>query len=424
MKKQKGVVLISTITLLYILLVTGIALVSLAIITLRYMQKAHLSAQALNIAEGGIDKAVWSLNHIPHYSGEENTPLGEGKFSISIQDIGSEKIIESTAQIPNIPPYLAQKKIRVRVTPNPQGEGISFRYAVQVGEGGLRLNSNSRINGNVSSNGSITGDANSEIRGEARANGNIFGDTNHEIYGDVYAFGNISGEGNYKIFGDAYATGTISDPPEVEGDRYPNQDPSNLPPIDPLPTINYDYWKAQANVNNDPYLGDLELNSQSLPLGPKKIEGNLTLTNSSLTLTGPIHVTGNFEMNSNSHLYLDEDFRSNGTVLIVDGTIRINSNAIIHPTSADPKGYILLVTTSSSSPAIEINSNSSGGVYYALEGTLQINSNGDVVAIVAKQLILNANAELNYDEGLASAYFSTGPGGSWIIKRGSWEIFY
>jgi len=52
---------------------------------------------------------------------------------------------------------------------------------------------------------------------------------------------------------------------------------------------------------------------------------------------------------------------------------------------------------------------------------LQINSNGTIVAMAANKLVLNSNATLTYDEGLASAQFSGGPGGSWQIRKGSYQ---
>jgi len=169
----------------------------------------------------------------------------------------------------------------------------------------------------------------------------------------------------------------------------------------------------------------MEINSGSAQLGPKKIQGNLTInSNASLTINGPIYVTGNFAMNSNAKLSLNQSFGSKGTVIIVDGTVIISSNAIIYPTSASPKGYIMIVTTNTSTNATEINSNSAGGIFYALNGGIQINSNGHAVCVVGKQLTLNSNATLDYDIGLASSVFTSGPGGSWVAQPETWKEIY
>ena len=143
-------------------------------------------------------------------------------------------------------------------------------------------------------------------------------------------------------------------------------------------------------------------------------------SNTCLKITGPLYVQGNFEMNSNSKLYLDESFGSSGTVIVIDGTIKLNSNSYIYSTSASPKGYIILATENSGTPAVELNSNSSNSIIYAPNGEVQINSNGKVVEVAAKKLTLNSNATLDYDQGLASATFTSGPGGTFSIIPGTW----
>jgi len=382
--RNQGIALFTTIVFIYLLMILGLSLAALIARGINSAYHDYLNLKVMNIAEAGVDKAIWSLNNLENYQGETKTALGDGGFDIAmVPEPNGDRAIEVTAYLPFNPPYQAQIKIKARAQQTPSEEGVSFHYAVQNGNGGLVLQANSKINGSVYSNGSIQGASNSQING------------------------------------DAYAVGTISSPyPAVSGNRYPNSPPTTLP------SLNYDFWKAQANANNDPYEGDLTINSAT-SLGPKKIQGNLTLNGgANLKVTGPIYVTGNFVMNSNSQMYLDPSFQSKGTVLIVDGTINISSNTAILPTNANPKGYLLLVTTNSSDSAINISSNTSSGIFYALGGTINLNSNAKVVAVVGKKLVLASNAQLDYDLGLASAVFTSGPGGVWQFKAGSWEIIY
>lgn len=270
----------------------------------------------------------------------------------------------------------ALRTIRASVA---SGDGIAFAYAVHVGTSGLTMNSSSRVNGTVYTNGSITGFQSSQIQG------------------------------------DAYAAGTISSPkPTITGVRQPGA------PVIPLPEVDIQYWKDQANINNDPYVGNLAFGGSSNNLlGPKKIQGNLTLNNSArLTIRGPLHITGNLELNSSSDLYIDESFGSAGTVIVVDGVVRFNSSADIHSTSANPKGYILLLCAGTGTVA-EFNSSASAGVLvHAPNGTIQINSSAHAAGLVGKGLTLNSSATVDYDVGLAGAQFSAGPSGGFEIS--SW----
>src|SRR3989344_261019 len=384
-RKQKG----GFVLLLGIIAITAIVILSASQFErvanfVRFGNNKVLQGQAISLAEAGVDYALWQLNENAGdwYDSDGEVNVGtSGTFFVTVTDATANiKNVVATGYIPNsINP---RKQITVKTQVVIDNQTIAFNYAAQTDLGGVEMYSNAVVNGNVYTNGNITGFSNSRINGEA------------------------------------WAAGTISspDPTITVPPPHPNQATKDLP------TFVAQYWKDAANINNDPYIGTLEYNSGSHNLGPRKIEGNLTLnSNSWVTLQGPVHVTGNFAMNSNTRLYLDESFGTTGTVVIVDGTIQLNSNAEVFSTSATPKGYIILASTSTSSTAIELNSNAKAGVLYALSGTLQINSNGTIVAMAANKLVLNSNATLTYDEGLASAQFSGGPGGSWVIRKGSYQ---
>lgn len=125
---------------------------------------ALASSQAQALAEAGIDKAVYELNANSGYSGENNTALGNGTFTVSVASIDSiTKRITVTSSVPNDIHPTATKTIRATVGIN--SSAVSFRYGVQTGQGGVQLDNNATIqgnlfsNGNVSGGGSITGDA-------------------------------------------------------------------------------------------------------------------------------------------------------------------------------------------------------------------------------------------------------------------------
>jgi cytoskeletal protein CcmA (bactofilin family) len=318
------------------------------------------------LAEAGQEDAIYRIVAGKNHSTEEILSIGGHAATTTITQVGSTWTITSEGDITT-----SIRRLKTTLADN-SSVGISFNFGAHIGSGGLTMASNSEVNGNVHSNGNITGSSNTDI------------------------------------YGDASAVGIISSPnPDVSGTK--TEGASSIP----LPPIDLDFWRSQANINNDPIAGNYILGSGSDSFGPKKVAGDFTLDgNSQFTVTGALHVTGDLLMDSNSEMFLDEGFANNGTVIVVDGTITFESNADIHGTSASPKGYILFVTPSTSSVAIEVNSNSTLETgLYATAGTVKMGSNGDLVMITAETLNLESNASLNYDTGLANSIFTSGSQG-------------
>lgn len=132
-------------------------------------------SQALAIAEAGIDKAVYELNQSSSYSGESNTALGNGAFSVSVASInGNTKRLTVTGVVPNTASPAATKTIQVTVSIN--SSVVSFRYGIQAGDGGVSMSNGASIignlfsNGNVTGSGTITGDATVAVGTDPTAN--------------------------------------------------------------------------------------------------------------------------------------------------------------------------------------------------------------------------------------------------------------
>jgi len=375
---NRGFALIIALSIITAVLLLSVGVISYSVFEYKTSNKNVSNLQAFSLAEAGLQKAIQKLNDDPSYRGETNTSLSPGAYTIIVTQNGNNFVINSSGYIPDYQNYKSKKSLRIGLSSSTQN--VSFNYALQAGVDGIEMRSNSSISGNAYSNGAITGASNSAING------------------------------------DAFAVGSISSPkPVVTGQKVEGTSPSDMP------TIDYDYWKNQANINNDPYTGNLILGGIS-EIGPKKIIGNLTIdTGATITLKGPLYITGNIELKSNSRIILDSGFGSMGTVIISDGTIVLNSNSQIVNTTATPKGYILLVSLSNANPAILVDSNISGGIFYCLEGVLKLNSNNHIVTAAAKKILLESNSNVEYDTGLASTQFSGGPGGGLVLQKGSWQ---
>lgn len=378
-----GQVLVFAVIIMTVALILAASLFTRTTDFLRFGSSGITQEQASSLAEAGIDRALWQLNKTAgSYTGETNTPLGTtGTFTVAVTNKSSSlKTITATGFVPDAASPRSKRTIKVDVAID--NTIIAFNFAVQVGTGGVIMHNSSQINGGVYSNA------------------------------------DISGTGPSTITGDAYAVGNITSPPTVFGKTKTNQPPSQMPALD------YQSWKDQANINNDSITCSPTCTiSNNTTIGPRKYIGNLTLSNNAIvTLEGPVYVTGNFTMvNGNTTLKLDDSFGSRGTVLLVDGIIDLSNGGMVSPTNANPKGYIIVATTSAASPAITISQTGATAIFYALNGGAQLQNSAQVSALISKSLTMQNGAELFYDQGLASSSFTSGPGGSWQVIKGTYK---
>jgi type II secretory pathway component PulJ len=73
---------------------------------------------AFNLAEAGIDKAIAELSRSPFYRGEEDTPLGEGTFTVSVltsEKNPEEMFIISTGYLPHSAEPKAKRTVKVTI---------------------------------------------------------------------------------------------------------------------------------------------------------------------------------------------------------------------------------------------------------------------------------------------------------------------
>jgi Tfp pilus assembly protein PilX len=388
-KKSPGQILIVGIIFMAVILILSATLFSRVANYIHFNSNDITREQATNLAEAGLEKALWQLNQTAgSYTGEANTALGTtGTFTVQITPKSSNvKTVTVTGYVPNSTNPRAKRTIKTDAVIS--DTIIAFNYGVQVGTSGLNMGQSSQVVGSVYSNKTGT---------------------------------SITGNLSSTITGDAWAVGTISNPPSVPpGKKHENQSPTQMPAVD------YQYWKDTATVGGvidctqTPSACNLTGSGTAI-IGNKKYLGNLTLGQSKVvTMNGPVYVTGNLDMGQSSRINLDNSYGSNSTVLILDGTIDIGQSAQINPTNATPKGYIMLVTTTTDT--IDISQSGVNAIFYALNATVSLGQSTHATAIIAKGLTLGQSTILTYDNGLASTDFSSGPGGSWAIKKGTYRF--
>lgn len=381
--------------------------------SIRQFKDANMSINSKKsffLSESGVEDAYYRLIKNKPLSQSETLSLDSNTASITIETLpGNLKEISSVGDVLD-----HDRKNVLKVS---GGDGIVFKYGTQAGQGGFVFQNNSHVDGNIYSNGNITGSNNAYVTGDAFAAGGSI--TNMRVgysgTGDAHA--------NYVA--DSTVTGTIycqigednNKPCDTSGE---NPEPEDLPIADE----NISEWKNQAESGGT-YSGNMIISTPTV-LGPKKIQGDLTI-DSTLTLAGTIYVTG--KMIINGGVELSPTYMENSGVMIADKYIVI-SNGVVFENSGTPGSYILILSESScdksmsGSPcfgnnAIDVSNNSDVSIVNAQKGTVYFSNNATVKEAVGNKIELKNNVGITYGSGIISANFTSGPSGSWVMK--SWE---
>jgi Tfp pilus assembly protein PilX len=186
----------------------------------------------------------------------------------------------------------------------------------------------------------------------------------------------------------------------------------------PISEANMQDWKDAA-LEGGVHSGNYILDGTTGSIGPKKIQGDLMVqNNATLTVSGTLWVTGNINISNNATVRLTSSYGSGSGVIIADGTVSIGNNVSFNG-SGTSGSYIMVVTTSSSTSAINLQNNAGAVVLYAANGTVNVANNAGAASINGYQINLSNNAVITYQTGLANANFVNGPSGSWSAT--SWR---
>ena len=97
---SKGQILFFSLIFTGIFLALSGGLISYTLINTTAEGQAVAKAQALALAEAGADKAIYELNQDQNYSGETNTVLGPGTFTVTLTTINQNtKRITATGNV-------------------------------------------------------------------------------------------------------------------------------------------------------------------------------------------------------------------------------------------------------------------------------------------------------------------------------------
>jgi hypothetical protein len=433
---HQGYILLLTLVFFAILFTAATAYLNFVTSSTRSALLDIENAQALTLAEAGMDEAVYELNQNPGYTGESDTALGSGVFTVSVASVDSKtKRVTATGYVPNSQSPLATKTIRATV--GITDSVVSFHYGVQSGQGGFILNNSSKITGNVFSGGSIIGNNNNYILGDIVSSG-----PTGEVYG-VHATGTVYahtiGKANVStvVDKDAYYTTKINT--TVTGVSHPNSPDQPTAPL-PIPDDQITAWESQAEaggtISSCDGSGDYNITSNTT-LGPKKIACNLVVKGSGVTLsvTGPIWVVGDITTQTGPTIRIDPSLGSANVGIIADdpaapldrGLIDIGQSTVFQGSGA-PGSFVFLISQNKSAEqggskvAVSMGQGASALVAYANHGLINLNQSVSVKEVTGYKIALFQSANVVYDTGLPSTVFQSGPGGSWVVVPKTYSI--
>ncbi len=315
--------------------------------------------------------------------------------------------------------------------------GSSFNYGLQAGTGGITLNNSASVRGNIYSNGSV-------VQGTG-SGGRVYGDivsagpsglvqsltATGSIYANTIDRINAGGNAYYNT-----QIGTNAQNP-VAGIKYT---PVTNQPIVAFPILpaTIQEWKDSITTTitaADPLCssGTYTINT-SITIGYLKVECNLDIRkvgpSTTVTLTGPIWVTGNLSFTQGPTMQVDAALGRRSVQFIVDNpSNRLTSskievrNSTQFNGSGDSRSFIMLMSLNESAAlagtqkAIDVSQSANGKVIvYADRGLIDIGNGITLKEVTGHKINIANSATVIYESGLSSLLFTSGPGGGYSLE--------
>lgn len=221
-----------------------------------------------------------------------------------------------------------------------------------------------------------------------------------------------------------YQTITAS---SVGGSQHPG---ANDPPpkVFPISDANVAEWKDIADGVDGTNVQTGDITNCLSTLGPKKIEGSIIFDNSkscTVTITSPVWVTGNVDLHNSNIFKLPDSYGSSSGVIVVDGSVTLDNNNKFYGSGVGSSILMVLSEYDSRSngiSAIQIKNNGNTGVFYASAGIIEPGNNNTFKELTAWGIKLVNNSTIDYETGLSSTLFSSGPSGSFSLVKGTYQV--
>lgn len=209
---------------------------------------------------------------------------------------------------------------------------------------------------------------------------------------------------------------------QVSGNSYPgSEDPP--PKTFPISEANITGWKNEAAATgaiSQPVCG-----SQTA-WGPGKFSGNLNLGNQCIIkVKTPIWIAGDITMGNENRFTLDPSYETGSGTIVLDGrAIMGNQNQLLG--TGQGNSILVLLTTydsrTNNNSAITIGNIGNTGVFYADKGIIDPGNENRFKEITAWKIKITNESIIDYETGLASILFTSGPTGGYSLVKGTYQV--
>lgn len=200
-----------------------------------------------------------------------------------------------------------------------------------------------------------------------------------------------------------------------------SEDPT--PKTFPISEANITGWKNEAAAAGS--ISVPTCGSQS-PWGPGKFSGNLALGNRCvIKVKTPIWVTGDITMGNENRFTLDSSYGSGSGIIVIDGQASMGNENKLLGTGQGNSVLVLLTTYDSrinNNSAITIGNEGNSGVFYADKGIIDPGNENNFKEITAWKIKITNESIIDYEIGLASILFTSGPQGGYTLVKGTYQV--
>jgi Tfp pilus assembly protein PilX len=389
----------------------------------------HESKRSFYAAEAAVEDAIYRQRDSRAYSSTETFTI-DGS-SVTVNRVLNIDIYEFTATA-NTNGAVRRSFVELAV-----GDGASFNFGLQSGNGGITLSNNSSVYGNVFSNGTVEGQGSATVFGDIVSAGTTGLIDSITATGSAYSHSitasTIGGNAYY------YATGTLTGT-IVSGVKFPGY-PDQATATMPIPDSMIESWKDQITASGTV----ISATSTECLSGTYVIDSNTTLNNvridcnvdmrkqgasTDITIAGPVWIRGNLSFSQGPNIIASSSLGSRSVQIIVDTeTSRATSSKIAinqstNFTSGNALSYVILISMNNdaeiggSTVAVDLAQSANGKVLlYAPHGRVAMGNSITLREVTGYQIDVNNGANIIYESGLASLLFTGGPGGGYTIGR-------
>lgn len=410
-KEESGAILILALLVMAFMLVIAMPFLFKLSAQYRITQKSFRSLAALNLAEAGVDRAIWELNHgdISTWDGDSNQRTltifsfeasgGNviGDIEINVLNPGSSTpVVEATGKVIHLGSNTVDRTVRVNLE---KGDPSLLECAL-FADNTILFSANTLFDSYDSRNGEYGGE---NIHQLGNIGTNATTDDCITIAGNTEIYGNIaSGPGS-----DPALTMDIDPNANIYGQTYALSQFKDLPLLAPPAGLTYyqDYVVpsgSTATISDSGEYHDIRLKSSAKLI----ITGDVT-----------IYVNHDFEMKVGSQLEIAEGA---SLTMYIGHKFTLETLTEVNNLTRDPS-QLLLLGIEGFTANTDFKSNSQfWGTFYAPQSAMTFNSNHDFYgSIVCKSFVLNSGAGFHFDEALEELNLIEGTSSSYVVK--SWQ---